>query len=147
MTNQFPELKRKFIRIMEEELDQAYLTMLYQTVRALLVQLSMLVVDVFPGTSKIPLWDTVKLFDSRINILLVFGEKVGSYTNACVQPREELTWKTANDPILASNTKMKRRWFAKLRRISLHSSFRTTLPHNALSKNSLSVHPPNTYTR
>jgi hypothetical protein len=99
MTNQFLELKRKFIRIMEEELDQAYLSMLYQTVRALLVQLSMLVVDVFPGTSKIPLWDTVKLFDSRINILLVFGEKVGSYTNACVQPREELTWKTANDPI------------------------------------------------
>jgi hypothetical protein len=30
---------------------------------------------------------------------MMFGEKVGSYTDAYDQPREELTWKTANDPV------------------------------------------------
>jgi hypothetical protein len=31
------------------------------------------------GTSKIPLWDTVKHFGSRMNILMMFGDDIGMY--------------------------------------------------------------------
>lgn len=29
------------------------------------------------GTSKIPLWDTVKLCGARMNMLMMFGEDIG----------------------------------------------------------------------
>lgn len=34
--------------------------------------------DFLTGTSKLPLWDTVKHFASRMNIHMMFGEEVGS---------------------------------------------------------------------
>lgn len=62
IANQFSELKQKFIGIMRGELDQAFQANLLPE-----------------GSSVIPLWNTVKHFGSRINILLMFGETVGTY--------------------------------------------------------------------
>ncbi|KAI9660713.1 MAG: hypothetical protein M1821_010065 [Bathelium mastoideum] len=61
MSNQFPELQKKFVVIMRDELNDA-LSMNAQA----------------DGTCRIPLWDTVKHLASRINILTMFGEDVAN---------------------------------------------------------------------
>jgi hypothetical protein len=65
MTNQFPELKQKFINIISKDLDHAFEAN-----------------KLLNGSSKIPLWETVKHFGSRINMFMMFGEDVG----ACYSP-------------------------------------------------------------
>jgi hypothetical protein len=67
MTNQWPDLKKKFIGIMKEELEQAYEAN-----------------KLSDGSSKIPLWETVKHFGSRINMLMMFGEIVGMFLDPTI---------------------------------------------------------------
>ncbi|KAF1960718.1 cytochrome P450 [Byssothecium circinans] len=61
VTNQFAVLKPKFITIMRDELDEALKLNAQQD-----------------GTSKIALWDTVKHFASRMNVLIMFGDDVAN---------------------------------------------------------------------
>lgn len=82
MTNQFPELKQKFIGIMSEELDQAFQANILSN-----------------GSSKIPLWDTIKHFGSRINMFMMFGEDVGTYYGPTTFHIQMTDTKSANNPV------------------------------------------------
>jgi hypothetical protein len=79
LSNQFPELKGKFVAIMMNELNDALKVNAQPDGTGFPVSpWNDIWANFGKGTSKIPLWDTVKHFAARMNIMMMFGEEVGT---------------------------------------------------------------------
>jgi hypothetical protein len=77
LSNQFSILKPKFVTIMRNELDEAFRAYIQEDGAVYPMAPHFLVTLIAIGSSKIPLWDTVNHFGSRMNILMMFGDEIG----------------------------------------------------------------------